>query len=187
MVLIPLENMKWNTVCDRINLRICFSPFMSPSTHPELLDWINKAVVNSDDCLILDKGMQWTVLHYIASFGSEEAFFYLLERSTDIKKFCTSDKNSMDPIDIAVWKGFYDFACTMMEALNRFGVIRRLPTDLASKQLISVIGHRGSGASSFWRSKEIESPLENTVVSFNKAFQNGASFVEFDVQLSKDL
>lgn len=46
-----------------------------------------------------------------------------------------------------------------------------------------LIGHRGSGMTKKNRSLPV---LENTMESFNKAYRNGAQFVEFDIQLTKD-
>lgn len=47
------------------------------------------------------------------------------------------------------------------------------------------VGHRGSGNS--FKSPEQETIRENTIASLKKAASHGADFVEFDVQLSKDL
>jgi glycerophosphocholine phosphodiesterase GPCPD1 len=47
------------------------------------------------------------------------------------------------------------------------------------------IGHRGAGTS--FKVTSSESIRENTIASLKKAVQSGADFVEFDVQLSKDL
>jgi glycerophosphocholine phosphodiesterase GPCPD1 len=47
------------------------------------------------------------------------------------------------------------------------------------------IGHRGSGTS--FKETSGESIRENTIASMKKAGSGGADFVEFDVQLSKDL
>ena len=47
-------------------------------------------------------------------------------------------------------------------------------------------GHRGSGSSFKSNLKRRSKYRENTIESFNKAHQNGAQAVEFDVQITKD-
>lgn len=47
------------------------------------------------------------------------------------------------------------------------------------------VGHRGTGTS--FKVSSSGSIRENTIASLKKAGESGAAFVEFDVQLSKDL
>jgi glycerophosphocholine phosphodiesterase GPCPD1 len=47
------------------------------------------------------------------------------------------------------------------------------------------VGHRGSGSS--FKTQNCAEVRENTVASLKNAIDHGADFVEFDVQLSKDL
>eukprot|EP00250_Pteridium_aquilinum_P005383 c15487_g1_i1 orf=88-1347(+) len=55
---------------------------------------------------------------------------------------------------------------------------------------LSIIGHRGVGKNistiSILGGEMRPSIMENTIVSFNTAARNGADFVEFDVQVTKD-
>lgn len=66
------------------------------------------------------------------------------------------------------------------DAKQRFGESRMV-----------VIGHRGCGKNRISAPDEISasrpSIMENTITSFNTAAANGADFVEFDVQVTKDL
>lgn len=47
------------------------------------------------------------------------------------------------------------------------------------------VGHRGSGSS--FKTQNCAEVRENTIASLNTAIEHGADYVEFDVQLSKDL
>ena len=62
-------------------------------------------------------------------------------------------------------------------------------TDTASPMLV-VVGHRGCGKNRMLPRGGVpdgrSSIRENTIVSFNLAARNGAQFVEFDVQVTKD-
>lgn len=49
------------------------------------------------------------------------------------------------------------------------------------------VGHRGSGSSFKVETKNCAEVRENTIASLRNAINHGADFVEFDVQLSKDL
>lgn len=49
------------------------------------------------------------------------------------------------------------------------------------------VGHRGSGSSFKVETKNCAEIRENTIASMKTAIDHGADFVEFDVQLSKDL
>lgn len=49
------------------------------------------------------------------------------------------------------------------------------------------VGHRGAGSSFKIETKNCAEVRENTVASLKTAIDHGADFVEFDVQLSKDL
>ncbi|XP_060517744.1 glycerophosphocholine phosphodiesterase GPCPD1-like [Cylas formicarius] len=49
------------------------------------------------------------------------------------------------------------------------------------------VGHRGSGSSFKNKVQNCAEVRENTIASLNNAINHGADFVEFDVQLSKDL
>lgn len=49
------------------------------------------------------------------------------------------------------------------------------------------VGHRGSGSSFKVETKNCAEIRENTIASMKTAIDHGADFVEFDVQLSRDL
>lgn len=49
------------------------------------------------------------------------------------------------------------------------------------------VGHRGSGSSFKTRVQNCAEVRENTIASLKNAIEHGADFVEFDVQLSKDM
>lgn len=72
-----------------------------------------------------------------------------------------------------------------------FGTDAGIPDGSASSMLV-VVGHRGCGKNktlSLGGVSELaamSSIRENTITSFNLAARNGAQFVEFDVQVTKD-
>ncbi|XP_037078748.1 glycerophosphocholine phosphodiesterase GPCPD1-like [Pollicipes pollicipes] len=49
------------------------------------------------------------------------------------------------------------------------------------------VGHRGAGSSFTHKSEVCANIRENTIASLKQAIEHGADFVEFDIQLSKDL
>lgn len=60
----------------------------------------------------------------------------------------------------------------------------------SASSMLLVVGHRGCGKNKILpagvTSEARQSIRENTVTSFNLAARNGAQFVEFDVQVTKD-
>lgn len=68
------------------------------------------------------------------------------------------------------------FPCDMSRTFQRHWNRRRAGLD---------VGHRGSGSS--FKTKNCAEVRENTIASMKNAIQYGADYVEFDVQLSKDM
>ncbi|CAH1109067.1 unnamed protein product [Psylliodes chrysocephalus] len=71
-----------------------------------------------------------------------------------------------------------NFKCDMMISFARHWKKTRSGLD---------VGHRGSGSSFKQRVQNCAEVRENTIASLRNAIDHGADFVEFDVQLSKDL
>lgn len=71
-----------------------------------------------------------------------------------------------------------DFKCNMSQTYTRYWNKKRSGLD---------VGHRGSGSSFKMSMKNCAEIRENTIASMKTAINHGADYVEFDVQLSKDL
>ncbi|CAG9853844.1 unnamed protein product [Phyllotreta striolata] len=71
-----------------------------------------------------------------------------------------------------------NFKCDMMVSFARHWKKTRQGLD---------VGHRGSGSSFKAKVQNCAEVRENTIASLKNAIEHGADFVEFDVQLSKDL
>lgn len=71
-----------------------------------------------------------------------------------------------------------DFKCSMAQTFTRYWNKNRSGLD---------VGHRGSGSSFKPSMKNCAEIRENTIASMKTAINYGADYVEFDVQLSKDL
>jgi glycerophosphocholine phosphodiesterase GPCPD1 len=79
-------------------------------------------------------------------------------------------------IDYIVIRPMPNFKCDMSVSYTRHWKKTRAGLD---------VGHRGSGSS--FKTQNCAEVRENTVASLKNAIDHGADFVEFDVQLSKDL
>ena len=79
-------------------------------------------------------------------------------------------------IDYIVIKPMPNFKCDLSVSYGRHWKKNRAGLD---------VGHRGSGSS--FKTQNCAEVRENTVASLKNAVDHGADFVEFDVQLSKDL
>lgn len=79
-------------------------------------------------------------------------------------------------IDYIVVKPMPNFKCDLSVSYERHWNKRRSGLD---------VGHRGSGSS--FKTQNCAEVRENTIASMRHAIDHGADFVEFDVQLSKDL
>lgn len=71
-----------------------------------------------------------------------------------------------------------NFACNMKQSFAKHWKKTRLGLE---------VGHRGSGSSYKIEPRNCAEVRENTLASFKTAIDHGADYLEFDVQLSKDL
>ncbi|XP_030753803.1 glycerophosphocholine phosphodiesterase GPCPD1 [Sitophilus oryzae] len=81
-------------------------------------------------------------------------------------------------VDYLVIGSMPNFKCDMEVSYARYWKKNRSGLD---------VGHRGSGSSFKTKVQNCAEVRENTIASLKNAIDHGADFVEFDVQLSKDL